>query len=386
MTTADNSDARSAKLLIVDSDGCIKHLPRAALACLFSPGDLVIANDAATLPASLECIHCRSGKSIEVGLAAWVSVRDPTQFTAIAFGAGDHRMRTEDRMSPPPLSPGDHLALGPLVGVVERLLDHPRLFRLRSLGDHATVFAGLARYGRPIQYAHEPEPLALWDVWTRIAAYPIAFEPPSAGFALDWHTQSVWRQRGIGFATLTHAAGISSTGDPMLDLRLPFDEPYCIPQHTASVINDEKSKGGRLVAVGTTVVRALEFGGERRRQRGRRERSCERTDWTSNPDLRRDTILTSVHQPGESHFELLEAFANDAVLAKISEAFSKHSYRSHEFGDSLLIERGPGMPRRWPYTEPTSGNVCFRAAIGATRKCLQRAQNDAIAATLNLPY
>jgi S-adenosylmethionine:tRNA ribosyltransferase-isomerase len=203
MTTADSSDARSAKVLIVDSDGRIKHLPRAVLASLFSPGDLVIANDAATLPASLECIHFPSGKSIEVRLAAWVSVHDPTQFTAIAFGAGDHRTRTEDRMSPPPLSPGDHLALGPLVGVVERLLDHPRLSRLRFLGDHATVFAGLARYGRPIQYAHEPEPLALWDVWTRIAADPIAFEPPSAGFALDWRTQSVWRQRGIGFATHT---------------------------------------------------------------------------------------------------------------------------------------------------------------------------------------
>ena len=121
MTTADSSDARSAKVLIVDSDGRIKHLPRAVLACLFSPGDLVIANDAATLPASLECIHFPSGKSIEVRLAAWASVHDPTQFTAIAFGAGDHRTRTEDRMSPPPLSPGDHLALGPLVGVVERL-------------------------------------------------------------------------------------------------------------------------------------------------------------------------------------------------------------------------------------------------------------------------
>jgi hypothetical protein len=59
-----------------------------------------------------------------------------------------------------------------------------------------------------------------------------------------------------------------------------------------------------------------------------------------------DTILTGVHQPGERHFELLEAFASDPVLAKISEAFSKHSYRSHEFGDSLLIERGRGMPRR----------------------------------------
>lgn len=70
MTTAGSPDARSGKLLIVDSEGRIEHLPRAALACLFSPGDLVIANDAATLPVSLECIHCPSGKSIEARLAA----------------------------------------------------------------------------------------------------------------------------------------------------------------------------------------------------------------------------------------------------------------------------------------------------------------------------
>jgi S-adenosylmethionine:tRNA ribosyltransferase-isomerase len=184
----------------------------------------------------------------------------------------------------------------------------------------------------------------LWDIWTRIAADPIAFEPPSAGFTLDWRTQSVWRQRGIGFATLTHAAGISSTGDPMLDLRLPFDEPYCIPQHTASVINDVKSKGGRLVAVGTTVVRALESAATVDGSVGAGNGVASGRIGRQTPVHVADTILTGVHQPGESHFELLEAFANDAVLARISEAFSKHSYRSHEFGDSLLIERGRGMP------------------------------------------
>jgi hypothetical protein len=69
---------------------------------------------------------------------------------------------------------------------------------------------GLARHGHPIQYAHVREPLALWDVWTRIAADPLAFEPPSAAFALDWRTLEAWRDRGVGFTTLTHAAGISS--------------------------------------------------------------------------------------------------------------------------------------------------------------------------------
>ena len=161
MTTVNGSSRRSAKLLVIGGDGRIRHLPRASLASLFGRGDLVIANDAATLPASLRGIHYPSGGSIEVRLAAWESVHDPTQFTAIAFGAGDYCTPTEDRISPPPLSPGDRLSLGPLVGVVEGLLDHPRLFRLRFLGDRATVFAGLARHGRPIQYAHEPEPLCV---------------------------------------------------------------------------------------------------------------------------------------------------------------------------------------------------------------------------------
>jgi S-adenosylmethionine:tRNA ribosyltransferase-isomerase len=345
MTTANGSGRRSAKLLIIDGGGRMRHLPRTALASLFTSGDLVVANDAATLPASLNGVHCASGVSIEVRLAAWASVHDPTRFTAIVFGAGDHRTRTEDRKSPPHLAPGDRLALGPLVGVVECLLDHPSLLRLRFFGDRAAIFAGFARHGRAIQYAHEPELLALWDVWTSIAANPIAFEPPSAGFALDWRTVAVWRQRGVGFATLTHAAGISSTGDPMLDLRLPLDEPYCIPERTAHAVNRTKSKDGRIIAIGTTVVRALESAanpdGSLRSGNGiARGRIGRQT-----PICIVDAILTGVHQPGESHFRLLEAFADDATLAKVSSELSKHSYRPHEFGDSMLIERRPqGSP------------------------------------------
>jgi S-adenosylmethionine:tRNA ribosyltransferase-isomerase len=348
MTTANRSSRRSAKLLVVDCDGGLRHLPRPALAYLFNPGDLVIVNDAATLPASLAGIHCPSGKSIEVRLAGWVSVRDPMHFTAIAFSTGDHRTRTEDRMSPPALLPGDRLALGPLIGIVERLIDHPRLFRLRFLGDHETVFARLARHGRPIQYAHNPEPLALWDVWTTIAANPIAFEPPSAGFALDWRTQSIWRQRGVGFGTLTHAAGLSSTGDPGLDRRLPFDEPYRIPECTAAAITLAKSRGRRIIAIGTTVVRALESAANADGSVRAGDGVASKRIVGETPLWAVDTVLTGVHQPGESHFELLRAFATDAVLNEISVAVGEHDYRPHEFGDSLMIERRPGVARDHP--------------------------------------
>jgi S-adenosylmethionine:tRNA ribosyltransferase-isomerase len=354
MIAADGHDRRSAKLLTIDANGRMRHLLRTELATLFRPGDLVVANDAATLPASLRGTHCASGDPIEVRLVAWVSPRDPTRFVAIAFGAGDHRTRTEERAPPPSLSPDDHLSLGPLIAVVEQRLDHPRLFTLRFLGNRQAVLGGLARHGRPIQYAHVPEPLALWEVWTRIAADPVAFEPPSAGFALDWRTLAAWRQRDISLATLTHAAGISSTGDPTLDLRLPFDEPFRIPERTAAAIHRAKSEGRCIIAIGTTVVRALESAANA-------EGTVRAGGGVAGGRIVRktplrvvDAILTGVHQPGESHFELLRAFADDAVLDYISAAVWEHGYRAHEFGDSMLIERQPRVP-------PTP--VCSRTGL-----------------------
>jgi len=343
MTAADGPGPESAKLFIIDAKGRMRHLARTELVSLFSPADLIVANDAATLPASLRGVHIASGELIEMRLAAWISVRDPTRFVAIAFGAGDHRMRTELRPHPPSISSGDRLSLGPLVAVVEDLLGHPRVLALRFVGDRRAILAGLARHGRPIQYAHVSEPLPLWGVWTRIAADPVAFEAPSAGFALNWRTLAAWRERGIGFSTLTHVAGISSTGNPALDLRLPFDEPYRVPERTVAAIKQTQSQGGRIIAIGTTVVRALESVVDANGRvhagdgvaRGRIARET--------PLRLVDAILTGVHQPGESHFELLRAFANDTVLNRMSIALAEYSYRTHEFGDSVLIERQPRM-------------------------------------------
>ena len=114
--------------------GAISHLPRVALPSLFRPGDLFVANDAATLPASLHGVHCPTGEPIEARLAGWLSFRDPTRFVAVVFGAGDHRMLTEDRPLPSQLSASDRLEFGPLIASVERLLDHPRLVRIRFAG------------------------------------------------------------------------------------------------------------------------------------------------------------------------------------------------------------------------------------------------------------
>ncbi len=128
-----------AKLLVIDAAGRQQHVARARLAQLLCPGDLLIANDAATLPASLTGLHLRSAAPVEVRLAARGSLKsdDVRAFDAVVFGAGDHRTRTEDRAAPPTLQAGDTLALGPL-----RTLGHPRLIGLRVVdaivsGTHA---------------------------------------------------------------------------------------------------------------------------------------------------------------------------------------------------------------------------------------------------------
>jgi S-adenosylmethionine:tRNA ribosyltransferase-isomerase len=328
--------SRDARLLVIDARGRSTHAPRSRFVDFLRPGDLVVANDAATLPASLHGVHEASGSAIEVRLAAWLG---PTTFSAIAFGAGDFHTRTEDRPPPPHLSRGDRLLLGPLHATVEAVLGHPRFVRLRFDGSAHTMWAGLARHGRPIQYAHLTDPLALWDVWTTIAARPVAFEPPSAGFVLDWKSIDTMRARGLRFATITLAAGISSTGDPELDRRLPLDEPYHIPETTASAIRNVDADGGRIVAIGTTVVRALEHAGVGRHVvRAGDGIADQRIGPTTRLKIV-DVILSGTHEPDSSHYQVLRAFMDDRTLSRANAALEAGGYRTHEFGDSVLIEK-----------------------------------------------
>ncbi len=328
----------SAKLLIVDARDGLRHIPREKLVDVLRAGDLVVANDAATLPASLHGTHVRSGESIETRLAGRRSLStDLADFSAVVFGAGDFHTRTEDRPDPPALAPGDRLALGPLSATVTSLLGHARLIALHFSGSPDDIWSGIARHGRPVQYAHVPTPLALWDVWTAIASPPVAFEPPSAGFALDWHMIAALRARHIGFATITHAAGISSTGDAELDSRLPFDEPYEIPFSTARAIAGARARGGRIIAIGTTVVRALEHSARRHGTvRAGRDIATGRVGPATRLRVV-DAILTGVHERGTSHYELLRAFADDVTLSAADEALAANGYRPHEFGDSVLV-------------------------------------------------
>ncbi len=162
--------------------------------------------------------------------------------------------------------------------------------------------------------------------------------PPSASFALDWGSIRAMRARGVAFATITLAAGISSTGDPELDRRLPFDEPYHIPDPTASAIRQGRAAGGRIIAIGTTVVRALEHAAREGGVRAGEGIADQRLGPTSRLQIV-DAILSGTHEPGSSHYQLLRAFLDDTTLADASAALEAAGYLTHEFGDSVLIEK-----------------------------------------------
>jgi S-adenosylmethionine:tRNA ribosyltransferase-isomerase len=162
---------------------------------------------------------------------------------------------------------------------------------------------------------------------------------PSAGRPLSWQLLAALRRRGVELAWLTHAAGLSATGDPALDAALPLPERYHIPRATAAAVHRARADGRRVIAVGTTVVRALEGAARAGQWAG----GNGTTDLVLGPDseLRAvDGILTGIHAPGESHFRLLGAFAPAALLDAASRHARARGYVPHELGDLCLVLPG----------------------------------------------
>jgi S-adenosylmethionine:tRNA ribosyltransferase-isomerase len=329
----------TARMLVLDENGDISHRQRTELPSLLCAGDLVIANDAATLPASLTGTHAATGQPIEVRLAGRDSLLldRVRRFVAVAFGAGDFHTPTERRLPPPAFDTGDMLALGPLRAMVVRTIAHPRLVEIEFLHPASEIWEGIARHGRPIQYAHVPSALAIWDTWTPLAHVPVAFEAPSAGFVIDWTMVERLRRRGATLMTLTHAAGISSTGDADLDRLLPFDEPYFIPAATARAIAAARTERRRVIAIGTTVVRALEHATAADGAVRAGEGTATNRIGAASEILVVDALLSGMHEPGTSHYELLRAFHDDEALGRMASEAEARGYRAHEFGDSVFL-------------------------------------------------
>ena len=137
---------------------------------------------------------------------------------------------------------------------------------------------------------------------------------------------------------MTHAAGLSSTGEPALDALLPLPEPYEVLPRTAFAVDETRSRGGRVIAAGTTVVRALESAASSGVVEPGLGVARLRVDGAHA--LRAvDAILTGMHEPGSSHFDLLTAFASPEALARAHAHAEAGDYLAHEFGDSMLLFR-----------------------------------------------
>lgn len=389
MNSADRPrSARELRILVVDARTGAHGLAEASsLPELLEEGDLIVVNDAATLPASLPA-RTAAGEQVELRLTGGV---DPEAgavcFTAALLGSGDYRTRTEDRPPPPPVAAGDVLTAGD--ELVARVLGSSpvsdRLLRIElSLRDGAAapsaIWAALYRAGKPVQYAHVPEPLALWDVQNLWAARPWAVEMPSAGRGIDARTLAALRARGVAIATVTHAAGLSATGHPEIDARLPLPERFEVPEAAARAVTRTRGRGGRVVAIGTSVVRALESAA-RASGAGPLRGASGTTDLLLGPGAEReivDGVLTGVHESDTSHFALLAAFAEAEILSAALDRAEREGLLGHEFGDAWLVWGEPAT-RTFARRERARHGAAARGSGSRRSVCSMHASRPACA-------
>jgi S-adenosylmethionine:tRNA ribosyltransferase-isomerase len=290
------------------------------LASLFRPGDLLIANDSTTIPAALVARRA-NGETFALHLS-----------TRIA----DDLWIAEPRA---PVATGERVALAGGTAIFLAPIDavHPRLWYI-GLALTQPVGEMLAQYGAPIRYRYVTEAFPLADYQTIFArsTHPElvegSAEMPSAGRPFTRRVLDDLRSAGIAIATVTLHTGVSS---PERHER-PYREWYDVPAATAAAVNATLLRGGRVIAIGTTVVRALESAvadGEVIASSG----------WTSlivTPErgvALVDGLLTGFHEPQASHLDLLRAFADQPFLASAYDHAIEQGYLWHEFGDVHLL-------------------------------------------------
>jgi S-adenosylmethionine:tRNA ribosyltransferase-isomerase len=195
------------------------------------------------------------------------------------------------------------------------------------------VAAYLARHGEPIRYGYVTDRWPLEAYQTAYAQVPGSAEMPSAGRPFTPELITTLVARGVLLAPVTLHTGVSSPEghEP------PYPERYEVRGSTARLVNAVRAWGGRVIAVGTTVVRALETVADPE------GRVCSGSGWTNlivTPDRgvsAVDGLLTGWHEPEASHLQMLEAVAGAELLGRSYHAGLEHGYLWHEFGDSQLL-------------------------------------------------
>ena len=286
------------------------------------PGDVLVVNTSATLPAAVPATEPRG---------MLVHFASPLR---AGLWSVELRRATGDGGSAPLREIGRPVIALPDGVTVDLLAHHQDSIRLWAAAIDGTddVVKYLDEYGAPIRYvAGDPVPLAAYQ--TIFAGEPGSAEMPSAGRPFTDRMVTELIGMGITIVPIVLHSGVSSyeIGET------PSDERYVVPEHTATVVNALRSAGGRVIAVGTTVVRALETVVDRRGflHPGSGSTDVLITDRTVVKGV--DGLLTGWHEPRSSHLSLLEAFLDRRTLGRVYDEAISAGYKWHEFGDSMLI-------------------------------------------------
>ena len=316
----------AVRLLIARPDG-IEHRRFRDLPDLLAPGDLVVVNTSATLPAAVDAVRT-NGNSAPVHVSTPLDDGDWVVEVRLADASGpDLSMHAGEQLRLP--------------GGVTLTLAEPwpsaRLWRA-TVTPKVTAHGYLPRYGRPIGYGYLAGRFPLRDYQTVYANEPGSAEMASAGRPFTEPLLVRLMARGIIVAPVVLHAGVSS---PELH-EPPSAERFTVPAATARPVDVVRTAGQRVVAVGTTVVRALESAAG---PDGTMRPASGWTDLVLGPDHPARVVtglVTGLHAPEASHLLLLAAVAGHPLVETAYLAAVEHRYRWHEFGDSMLFLPGNG--------------------------------------------
>jgi S-adenosylmethionine:tRNA ribosyltransferase-isomerase len=315
------------RLMVAEREtGRIEHRHFTELPDVLTAGDLVVVNTSATLPAAVPAIG-PGGEPLEVHL----STRLPTD------GLWSVELRVPDGPSSQPFRdgrPGWELALpvGASVRLLSPLSDGARLWAA-TIDVGAPLLDYLDRYGRPIRYQYTGGDWPLTAYQTVYATEPGSAEMPSAGRAFTPEIITRLVANGVDVAPLLLHTGVSS----LEDHEPPYAEWFRVPADTARRVRQTRQAGGRVIAVGTTPVRALESAGDGRAGIEAAEGWTELVIGPERGVTVVDGLLTGWHEPGASHLAMLEAVAGRELLERSYAEALDQGYLWHEFGDLHLI-------------------------------------------------
>ena len=315
------------RLLVSTPQGHV-HARFTDLPDFLEAGDLLVVNRSATLAASLPALAHFGGFIVNL---------------STSYGKGIWLV--EPRWSPSapgplPLTPGLRVTVG---GVGTTMIaPHPGIERLWFARIDGDLCKAMAVHGQPIRYGYlrHPQPLSAYQ--TVFSAVPGSAEMPSAARPFTRRVVDRLRQRGVSLAGLLLHTGVSSLemeADRVEDHVL-YAEPFHVPARTARAVNQARAEGRRVIAVGTTVVRALEsaWDGTQVRPRKGFTRAYVHPGTGSHVV---DGLITGLHDPKASHLAMLYAVAGPELIRSGYAEAVRQSYLWHEFGDShLILTRG----------------------------------------------